>query len=118
MDEESPNIPKIPFLSPSPVEESKSAGCILEQTHNISNENDEDLMEKDNFSPSKYFGKRPSFEFKNLKNIEKTTQRAHSAIQDAKSNSSTSNLEKVEDSDDSEDGDMEGSKVHFSIKNM
>ena len=75
-------------------------------------------MEKENYSPSKYFGKRPSFEFKNLKNIEKTTHRAQSAIQDGKSNSSISNLGKAEDSEESEDGEMGGSKVHFSIKNM
>lgn len=118
MDEESKKIPKIPFISPSPVEESKSASCILEQTHNTSIENDEDVMDKENYSPSKYFGKRPSFEFKNLKNIEKITHRAQSAIQDGKSNSSISNFGKVEDSDGSIDGDMEGSKVHFSIKNM
>ena len=33
-------------------------------------EEDDDNIEK-NFSPSKYFGKRPSFEYKNLKTIEK-----------------------------------------------
>lgn len=34
-------------------------------------ENEEDDYVERSYSPSKYFGKRPSFEFKNLKNIEK-----------------------------------------------
>jgi hypothetical protein len=117
MEEEISKIPKIAHLTPS-NEESKSTGCLLDQSKNISIENDEDNLERDNFSPSKYFGKRPSFEFKNLKNIEKTTHRAHSAIHEGKSNSSISNLGKVEDSEEESNEEMGGSKVHFSIKNM
>ena len=42
-------------------------------------EEEDDTVEK-SFSPSKYFGKRPSFEYRNLKKIERTTHRANSAI--------------------------------------
>lgn len=83
-------------------------------------EEDDDEVEK-TFSPSKYFGKRPSFEYKNLKKIERASHRAHSAIPknraaSEKSPSNRTNENEESASQDCFENPMENSKVHFSEK--
>ena len=90
----------------------------LNCTNNKSEEED-DTVEK-SFSPSKYFGKRPSFEYRNLKKIERTTHRANSAIpknrESAKEGSPINNKPNEETSSQDNDSQMDNSKVHFSEK--
>ena len=79
-------------------------------------QDDEEPLEK-LFSPAKYFGKCPSFEYKNLKSIERTTQRAQSAIHHVpkieETEKSFSNKTPEENNSQME---MENSKVHFSAQ--
>ena len=88
---------------------------------NNKSEEDDDSIEK-SFSPSKYFGKRPSFEYRNLKKIERTTHRANSAIpknrETPKEGSPINNSNKPNEETSSQDNDsqMDNSKVHFSEK--
>ncbi len=76
-------------------------------------QDDEEPFEKI-FSPSKYFGKCPSFEYKNLKSIERTTHRALSAIHKLEENEK-SPLNKTLEENNSQ-VEMENSKVHFSAQ--
>lgn len=74
---------------------------------------EDDAVEK-SYSPSKYFGKRPSFEYKNLIKIERTTQRALSAVQKKLDETEKTPPNKAYDEESSSQQELENSKVHFS----
>ena len=74
---------------------------------------EEDDVER-SYSPSKYFGKRPSFEYKNLRKIERTTIRALSAVQKKRVEVENTPSSKTYDEESLSPQDMENSKVHFS----
>lgn len=79
-------------------------------------ETEEEVIDEKMYSPSKYFGKRPSFEFRNLKKIERTTHRAFSAIHKVKDQYIEKSPTNVSAGDSNSIPDMENSKVHFSAQ--
>lgn len=79
-------------------------------------ETEEEVIDEKMYSPSKYFGKRPSFEFRNLKKIERTTHRAFSAIHKIKDQYIEKSPTNVSAGDSNSIPEMESSKVHFSAQ--
>ena len=93
---------EFPILKITTTEENKSSPLYPP-------ENEDDVIDKQSFSPSKYFGKRPSFEFKNLKQIEGKIKRCLSQTQYKDINN-----KEIQDDNVSSNNEMENSKVHFS----
>ena len=105
-------------ISKEPVEECKQLSLNMQDlpkliVNTVKCEDDEETVEK-SYSPSKYFGKRPSFEFNNLRKIERTTHRAFSAIHKKREEQTEKSPSNVTNDEGGSEKDMENSKVHFS----